>query len=502
MCLFSCDRLRKGWIGRGLLLAGAVFLWLQAADAEALDTGPPAHTLKLVFVHHSCGENWLADDHGGLGKALAANGYFVSDTNYGWGPDGIGDRTDITDWPDWFTGPESRRYLEALFLESGQHSPFSRPGSDPGGENRVVLFKSCFPNSDLGGRPDDPPRRGHGLTVGNAKAVYNELLRFFASRPDKLFIAVTAPPLQDPANAANARAFNSWLVQEWLAGYPGTNVGVFDFYHVLTGPDNHHRAGPAGVEHVVRSRRNTLYYPTNGDDHPSPAGNRKATRDFVPLLNAYVNRWLAAGPPDSPPAVRNEQTEPKGVADAVEETDGRSASAPLPVGGPVPPGLIDDFERDASSWAAFVDHDKPTRLEFARDEEVAFGGTASLRIAYRVAPESWATCSLVYEGPRDWSAARGLRVHVRARRTGTPVVLVAYQGSSPDALAHFEHRVVCEEDGWKRVDIPWDRFRRPAWEGDPGGRFDPARAMGVALAFEPGEGMLWVDDVSLLSPQD
>jgi hypothetical protein len=42
---------------------------------------PPTATVKLIFIHHSCGENWLADDNGGLGTALRDNNYFVSDTN-------------------------------------------------------------------------------------------------------------------------------------------------------------------------------------------------------------------------------------------------------------------------------------------------------------------------------------------------------------------------------------------------------------------------------------
>ena len=41
----------------------------------------------------------MADDYGGLGLALGNNNYFVSDTNYGWGPNSIGDRTDILNWP-------------------------------------------------------------------------------------------------------------------------------------------------------------------------------------------------------------------------------------------------------------------------------------------------------------------------------------------------------------------------------------------------------------------
>ena len=272
----------------------------RAARAQAPDPGAAAKPVKLIFIHHSSGENWLADEHGGLGRALGRNNYFVSDTNYGWGPDGIGDRTDIVNWPEWFTVPESAKYLKALYKESGQHAPYTRTLSDPGGENRIVMFKSCFPNSDLEGKPGDPPERGDGLTVGNAKAIYRELLGAFARRPDKLFIVITAPPLQDATHAANARAFNTWLVRDWLADYKGRNVAVFDYYNVLTGPRNHHRFRDGEIEHVTNQGGNTLFYPTDGDDHPSPAGNRKATQEFVALLNIHYHRW--AGDGGAPPA--------------------------------------------------------------------------------------------------------------------------------------------------------------------------------------------------------
>lgn len=63
--------------------------------AQSLNASNPPSPVKLVFVHHSTGENWLGDDNGGLGIALRDASYFVSDTNYGWGPDSIGDRTDV-----------------------------------------------------------------------------------------------------------------------------------------------------------------------------------------------------------------------------------------------------------------------------------------------------------------------------------------------------------------------------------------------------------------------
>jgi len=203
-------------------------------EPEAADAGQDMGR-KLVFVHHSSGENWLADEHGGLGLALMDWGYFVSDTNYDWGPDAsdlggpIGSYTDTGHWWTWMQGPDSRTILDALFAESEQHASYSRLEQDPGGENSIILFKSCFPNSALEGNPQDLPKLGdnplRGLdawsgeqTVANAKGIYLDLLEVFASRPDKLFVAITAPPLHEDetnsAQAANARAFKHRLVEE------------------------------------------------------------------------------------------------------------------------------------------------------------------------------------------------------------------------------------------------------------------------------------------------
>ncbi|MCA9992945.1 MAG: hypothetical protein KDE29_18280, partial [Anaerolineales bacterium] len=86
----------------GLLVALvlAAFPGRGSAQPAAGSADPPASPVKLIFIHHSTGENWLSDGYGDLGLALAQNNYFVSDTNYGWGPDSIGDRTDIPDWPE------------------------------------------------------------------------------------------------------------------------------------------------------------------------------------------------------------------------------------------------------------------------------------------------------------------------------------------------------------------------------------------------------------------
>jgi len=290
--------------------------------AQADNPNPPANSVKLIFIHHSTGGNWLANigEHelaGGLGTALMNNNYFVSATNYGWiaGGDHIGDRTDIGHWWEWFRGPNSATYMSALYAENDQNfggfGEWSRLATDPGGENEIVMFKSCFPNSDLRGSPTDPvppigsnPLRAQDSgsayhTVANARGIYIDLLEYFRTRQDKLFIVITAPPLQDATWASNARAFNTWLVNDWLDGYQYHNVAVFDFYNVLTDPDNHHRFYNGAIQYVTNMGGNTLYYPS-GDDHPNATGNQKARDELVPLLNVYYNRWRSGAPPVSP----------------------------------------------------------------------------------------------------------------------------------------------------------------------------------------------------------
>jgi len=263
-----------------------------SASAAALDPSQPTQTVKLIFIHHSTGENWLTDGNGNLGDTLGKNNYFVSDTNYGWGPDAIGDHTDIPNWTEWFSSANTSTYMNALYNEIGQNSSYTRTLANPGGENRIIMFKSCFPNSALEGNPNDPPSASGWLTVGHAKYVYNQILQYFGAHPEKLFVVITAPPLRDGTYAANARAFNEWLMNNWLTqnSYTGTNVAVFDFYNVLTGPNNYHRYYNGAIEHVFTPGMNTSYYPS-GDDHPSVAGSQKATSEFVSLLNIFYHRW-------------------------------------------------------------------------------------------------------------------------------------------------------------------------------------------------------------------
>ena len=310
-------------LGLVLIVAGGVAFAAAGSGPEALSPQPPAKAVKLIFIHHSTGEGWLSDSGGRLGVTLKNNNYFVSDTNYGWGPDGIGDNTDTGHWWLWFRGPNRTTYLNALYDESGINCEYTRLANDPGGENAIIMFKSCFPNSHIGGKPTDPAKTGSNplrgqdcnssyMKVANVKGIYNDLLVYFKTRQDKLFILIAPPPLikggTSSAYAANARAVHNWLVKDWLKNYKYKNVKVFDFYNVLTSnggnakkndvgksTGNHHRIWKGAIQHIQTVANNYSSYGTDEwDSHPTAAGGKKASTEFVSLLNVWYNAWKAS----------------------------------------------------------------------------------------------------------------------------------------------------------------------------------------------------------------
>jgi hypothetical protein len=271
----------------------------------ALNTSPPISPVKMVFIHHSCGENligdvaWDPEYMGGLATLLRDNNYFLSDTNYGWGPtivgdpywgEAIGDHTDTSDWQRWFRDPANAPAITAaLYAESGsnqQHTAgygvYDRLAADPGGENEVIMFKSCYNNSDV------------GSSIADEQAIYNDLLTYFGAHTDKLFILLTPPGSMEVASITQTRDLCNWLVDEssgWLSTYPHNNVGVLDFYCVLSETGSHHRIVGDTIEHVFASGYDGISPYHDGDDHPNGTGNRKARDEFMPLINYYYNRW-------------------------------------------------------------------------------------------------------------------------------------------------------------------------------------------------------------------
>ena len=266
---------------------------VKTLDLTPYSAEPPSQPLNLLFIHHSCGGQWLADkgdsadgrdciyrtypEGGGLRSRLEKNGYRVHEASYN---SAVGADTDIKDWP-----PKFSRQMEKVLKTEMQDELL------PDGEtNDIVMFKSCFPNNNF----------ASDQAVEEAMAAYKSLLPVFRQHPEVLFVAVTAPPLVPPTKSGNplkhfikkllgryqdvpaigqrARRFNNWLKDVengWLSDYDLKNVVVFDLYDILTG----------------EGKSNWAEYPTrNGtDSHPNAAGNAIATEKFIPFLNRAVH---------------------------------------------------------------------------------------------------------------------------------------------------------------------------------------------------------------------
>ena len=290
------------------------------------DDVDPASVVRLVFHHHSTGGMLLAnttgsDDYGGLGSHLNDHNYYVSETGYasentGFAPTGfvdIADYTDVGNWYSWFKGTYAANIMAASYGFGGRTSsyggPITRTVSDPGGENKIIIIKSCFPNSnvydDNSTVPADFYEQAVGAQVGgeyvqtlsNCKALYERLFEYMSIHTDKIFVIFTNPPLSSAnttsGRAANARALATWLIDTWLQNnsWLNKNIYVWDYFNVLTDAANHHYVSGGSIAHVIGTATNYLAYPST-DDHPSGVGQRKASSEFVPVLNTFYNRYL------------------------------------------------------------------------------------------------------------------------------------------------------------------------------------------------------------------
>jgi hypothetical protein len=320
-------------------------------------------------------------------------------------------------------------------------------------------------------------------------------------------VVIGAPPLQDPTYADNARAFNNWLVNDWLAenNYPHNNVAVFGFYNVLTHPDNHHYYQDGQIQYIDNGS-NTLYYDSDGDDHPNVTGSQKATDEFIPLLNIYYHRWRAGAPAQPPVQATTAPAEP---TEAPAEVSGEEP-APVEPGAPPSGDLVDDFETGAppasNGWEPYWDASTQTTIQCAPQGDMAHNGGNALHINFNVDANSWATCALTFDQVRDWSAGQGISFYVHANQPAMVFDVIVNSGE-PGALTTYQFAVETTPemvDGWVHMEFPWNMILGADWEGDAGNPVDPTRVTGISFGFNtfpdtPNTGEIWVDDIRILN---
>lgn len=227
---------------------------------------------KMVFLHHSVGQGIL--NEGGLRDSLLELGILVKGATYG---DEIGQNTDIKDWFPKFQQDMSR--ILAFKAHPDQYY-------DDNTTNDIVMFKSCYPNSDIAGQGEMPgnpvsPER----TFANYRAVFEKIGQEVRQKPQRLFIYLTAPPLVSESttggNARRAVEFNRWLVNEYLPAYEKEtglfNLVIFDLFSVLSDDDGY----------LKQSFRRAA----QGDSHPNSDGYKTAASRFMEFFRPVWARW-------------------------------------------------------------------------------------------------------------------------------------------------------------------------------------------------------------------
>ena len=224
---------------------------------------------NIVFLHHSVGGNLI--EQSDLRERLTKAGYTFWDHDYnGYGlrkPDGspAGYSYNV---PNDNTDPDG---LAAIFAQPVDKLPLNTFSGLL--QHEVILFKSCFPVSDI---ISEAKLQEYKVHYFNMRAVMDK-------HPDKLFIVVTPPPLNPaetkPEIAVRARAFANWLKSdEFLKGHP--NIFTFDLFDQLAGDDP-----PQSDYNMLRKA-----YQDGTDSHP----NRQANETIGPLVADFVIRTAQA----------------------------------------------------------------------------------------------------------------------------------------------------------------------------------------------------------------
>lgn len=227
---------------------------------------------RMVFLHHSVGKGLLND--GGLRNSLLDMGILVKSATYG---DSLGEDTDMNYWLAKF-----RNRINEIYEFNNHPNHYY----DNGTTNDIVMFKSCFPNSDIvaegSGEGDaSSPER----TIANYQATFAGLEDEMRKYPDKLFIYLTAPPRHPDATtleyAARAREFNDWLIKDFQPNYVKetglNNFFVFDLFGTL-----------ADQQNVLKKEYRR---PQPKDSHPNQKGSTQAVAEFIKFFRPIWIQW-------------------------------------------------------------------------------------------------------------------------------------------------------------------------------------------------------------------
>ena len=222
-------------------------------------------SIRVLFMHHSTGLGLI--EQGGLREGLAEYALELWDHGYnGEGlTDGSGEHLGIN-WevPDDNTDPIGWFNIFNQDVTEPPENTLSHMLDFP-----VILFKSCFPSSNIESDEQFEEYRDYFLSIRDVIDQY----------PDHLFIPFTTPPLvpneTSPEAAARAREWASYLTSdEYTEDRP--NIAVFDFFSALADENGYLREE---------------YRADEWDSHPNEIANQEVAALLVEFVVSVVEKF-------------------------------------------------------------------------------------------------------------------------------------------------------------------------------------------------------------------
>jgi hypothetical protein len=197
--------------------------------------------VRIIFLHHSSGQNIWKGKLNGLARLSMRLGTnmvpkLLKDYNQA-----NGRKYSISE--RWFPGsPYSSDnnpfdYYNIWVNHAGQEPYMDQPTLEIlTGEYDMIIFKHCFPFSNI--LPDDslPDINSNKKTIANYTLQYNALKNKLREFPETKFIvwtgAASVEKATTPEEAKRAKDFIDWVKNVW--DEPGDNIYIFDFNQIET----------------------------------------------------------------------------------------------------------------------------------------------------------------------------------------------------------------------------------------------------------------------------
>lgn len=435
-------------------MVGIVALLTVFGGAAAQDSEP----VQIIFMHHSTGLGVL--EEGGVRQALTDLGYDFWD--HGYNEEGLvnaaGDYLGINwDVPGDNTDPD------------GWYETFQQPVTDPPANTfshmlqyDVIIFKSCFPTSDIYDEDMLAAYQHYYLTIRDV----------IDQHPDKLFIPWTPPPLVPNSttaeNAVRARRWADYLTSpEYLDGHP--NIAVFDFFTLMAD------------EQGFLSK---AYRPDDEwDSHPNTQANQMAGPVFVAFVDQAVRDFV--------PGAASSLAQPESVTTAL-----------------VPGDMIDDFEGDSAAFSDrwWIYGDAGVRIETFGQVAPGYDSPQALGITFTSPAQYYGGFGMSFDSIQDWSHASGISFYWQASQPGL-LVNVYITGLDPQDMETSSPLVVEATPPvgeWEQITLLWADFARPDWVGDYGlDALDPIAIRDINFGFGDWEkaldATLMIDNIHLVT---